>query len=367
MTTWSIRELPVPTSLDSPDAWLLHGMVDAQNESIRAAWGSDDFATTARRALSQLEHQVDTRRVRLVAVDDATDAADPGRVLGFARLDLPLTDNTHTGWLDLGVRPGQRGRGVGDALHAAACDAARAEGRTRLMAETEQAVEPPPGPETLAAPTGEGLVSGTDVPVRFALARGWTLEQVARHSRLDLPLDLAALEEHRARAAAAAGPDYRPVTWVDATPEHWAEQMALLHVSMSTDEPSGALDVEQEVWDAARVLRDDAQTLGRDEHLLTTAVEHVPSGRLVAYSQLMIPPHTDEFVWQEDTLVAREHRGHRLGMLVKAVQLQRLVEERPSVRRISTWNAEENRWMLAINIALGFRPAGGSGVWQRSL
>lgn len=367
MTTWTIREVPVPTSLDADDAWLLHGMVDAQNATIRHTWGSDDFATTPRRALSQLQHQEYARRVRLVAVDEAHDAADPDRVLGFARLDLPLADNTHTGWLDLGVRAEHRGGGVGDALHAAACDAARAAGRTRLMAETEQAVEPAPGPDTLGAPTGEGLLSRTDAAVRFALARGWDLEQVARHSRLTLPVDPAALEEHRARAAAAAGPEYRPVTWTDATPDDRVEQMADLYVRMSTDEPTAGLDVEEEVWDAARVRDEDAETLGRGERMLTTAIEHVPSGTLVAYSAFMIPPHTDEFVWQEDTLVAHEHRGHRLGMLVKAVQLQALAEQHPTVRRISTWNAEENRWMLAINIALGFRPAGGSGVWQRSL
>lgn len=367
MPSWSIRELPVPASLDDVDAWVLHGMVDAQNAGIHDTWRTDDFATTARRALSLLQHQRYVRRVRLVAVDDTSQAPDPARVLGFARLDLPLADNTHTGWLDLGVRPDHRGCGIGAALDAAACDAARAAGRTRLMTETEQAVEPPPGPDTLAAPTGSGVVSRTDASVRFALAHGWELEQVARHSRLTLPVDPAVLEEHRARAAAAAGPDYRPVTWADATPEEWVEQMADLHVRMSTDEPTGDLDVEAEAWDADRVRSGDAQSLERDEHLLTTAVEHVPTGRLVAYSQFMMPPHTDAFVWQLDTLVAREHRGHRLGMLVKAVQLQTLVRERPTVRRVSTWNAEENRWMLAINVALGFRPAGGSGVWQRRL
>lgn len=367
MTSWTIRELPVPASLDAPDAGLLHGMVDAQNEVARAVWGTDDFVTTARRALSQLEHQEYTRRVALVAVDDTADDDTPRRVLGFARLDLPLTDNTHTGWLDLGVRVEHRGLGVGAALHDAACAAARRAGRTRLMAETEHAVEPAPGPGTLGAPTGEGVVSGDDAPVRFALARDWALEQVARHSRLTLPVDPAVLEEHRARAAAAAGPDYRPVTWSDATPDDRVEAMAALHVRMSTDEPTAGLDVEQEVWDVERVRTAQAATLGRGEHLLTTAVEHVPTGRLVAYSQFMIPPHTDEFVWQMDTLVAHEHRGRRLGMLVKAVQLLALAERRPAVRRVSTWNAEENRWMLAINVALGFRPAGGCGVWQRSL
>ena len=363
MTTWSLHELRLPTAADDSDTRLVHALVDAQNDVTRAVWGTDDFATTSQRALSLMRHQDVSRRVRLVAVDDA----DPGHVLGFARLDLPIRDNTHTGWLDLGVRPAQRGRGVGSALLAAALDVARGAGRTHLLTETEQDVEPAPGDRALGAPTGDGLVSLDDPSVGFALARGWQLEQVARHSRLTLPVDPDALAAHRAAATQAAGPDYRTVTWEDATPDRWLDQMATLHTRMSTDEPTAGLEVEEEVWDAARVRGDDTESLDRDEHLLTTVVEHVPSGQLVAYSQLMFPPHTDEFVWQEDTLVLREHRGHRLGMLVKAVQLQELAARRPAARRISTWNAEENRWMLAINIALGFRPAGGSGVWQRQL
>lgn len=357
----------MPRSLDAPDAWLLHGMVAAQNEVAHDVWGTTDFATTPRRALSQLAHPEYVRLVALVAVDDTTDAPDPGRVLGYARTALPAVDNTHTGWLDVGVRPSHRRGGLGAALHAAACDGARAAGRTRLMTETEQAVEPEPGPATLAPPTGEGVVSRDDAAVRFALAHGWELEQIARHSRLELPVDADRLEGFRAQAAAAAGPDYRPVTWADATPDRWVEQLAALNVAMSTDEPTAGLDVEEEAWDADRVRTEEARTLDRGERLLTTAVEHVPTGTLVAYSQFMLPPHTDEFVWQENTLVHRDHRGHRLGMLVKAVQLQALAAHAPTVRRVSTWNAEENRWMLAINVALGFRPAGGSAVWQRSL
>lgn len=52
-------------------------------------------------------------------------------------------------------------------------------------------------------------------------------------------------------------------------------------------------------------------------------------------------------------------------MLVKILNLRRLEGERPSVERILTFNAAENEHMLAINVALGFRPAGYSGEWQR--
>ena len=35
------------------------------------------------------------------------------------------------------------------------------------------------------------------------------------------------------------------------------------------------------------------------------------------------------------------------------------------MERVITFNAAENDHMLAINVALGFRPAGYDGEWQR--
>ena len=54
-------------------------------------------------------------------------------------------------------------------------------------------------------------------------------------------------------------------------------------------------------------------------------------------------------------------------MLVKTAQLLRLPEVRPNAARIHTWNAEENERMLKINVALGFRPTGVVGMWQKRL
>ena len=39
----------------------------------------------------------------------------------------------------------------------------------------------------------------------------------------------------------------------------------------------------------------------------------------------------------------------------------------PDCRAVSTWNAEENRPMLAVNEALGFRHVGTSGSWLREV
>jgi hypothetical protein len=74
-----------------------------------------------------------------------------------------------------------------------------------------------------------------------------------------------------------------------------------------------------------------------------------------------------ESIVQQDTLVTSEHRGRRLGMLTKVANLRRAQSRWPSARSVLTWNANENQHMLAINIALGFKPAGYEGEWQKRL
>lgn len=53
-------------------------------------------------------------------------------------------------------------------------------------------------------------------------------------------------------------------------------------------------------------------------------------------------------------MVAREHRGHRLGLLIKTAMLQWLATAEPQVQRIETGNAAGNKHMIAINERLGF-------------
>jgi hypothetical protein len=70
-------------------------------------------------------------------------------------------------------------------------------------------------------------------------------------------------------------------------------------------------------------------------------------------------------VEQQDTLVLREHRGHRLGMLLKVANLRQLALQFPEQSAVTTFNAEENRFMLDVNEALGFTPMGYEGAWRR--
>jgi RimJ/RimL family protein N-acetyltransferase len=93
----------------------------------------------------------------------------------------------------------------------------------------------------------------------------------------------------------------------------------------------------------------------------------VKDGRLVAFTDLQVPLADPRRAHQAGTLVLEEHRGHRLGALLKTAVLRELPVAVPDVRRISTYNFEDNVPMVALNEALGFRPAGVLSSWSLRL
>src|SRR5262249_58423149 len=78
-------------------------------------------------------------------------------------------------------------------------------------------------------------------------------------------------------------------------------------------------------------------------------------GELVAITQLHVDPQTPDWGGQELTVVARAHRGHRLGLLVKVAMLELLAGREPRLERVVTGNADSNKYMIAINAELGYR------------
>lgn len=249
---------------------------------------------------------------------------------------------------------------------AAAEQAAAADGRRTILGETDH-----PAPNGTAAGDAVMPKSGTgavpsDTAAGFAGARGFTLEQVERVSLLEMA-DSAVGQETLNAAAAAAGADYGLEFWRGACPEHLVDTYAQLRQKMSTDAPMAGLDLEEEQWDAARVREAERKALEMDAEVLVSAAKHLPTGRLVGHTVLMVFNANPAVAFQDDTLVLRGHRGHRLGMLLKAANLVRLREELPEAARVWTWNAAENRYMLAINDQLGFVPVGWSGEWQKLL
>jgi GNAT superfamily N-acetyltransferase len=243
------------------------------------------------------------------------------------------------------VHPAARRRGTGTALLAEGARLARATGRSTLVAEV--------------------LEAGPDAPgCAFARAAGWTCGMRETRRDLLLPVDGARLSALEAEAAAASA-GYEVVTWRDRTPDALLEDRALLSTRMSTDAPSGDVPVGAEVWDGPRVRELEAVTLARGRTVLSAGA--VRDGRLVAVTDLHVPLARPERAQQSGTLVLAEHRGHRLGARVKIAVLRELAATVPGVRRISTYNADDNRPMVAVNEALGFRPAGALSTWSVAL
>jgi mycothiol synthase len=92
-------------------------------------------------------------------------------------------------------------------------------------------------------------------------------------------------------------------------------------------------------------------------------VRHKPSGKLAGYTQTFWDPENPENLVQGDTGVLPNYRGNGLGKWLKAAMIQKVLAERPIVKRIRTGNADSNAPMLAINHALGFKPYIAETVW----
>lgn len=365
MSTWTVTSAPRPESLDDPDAWALHGMAAVSHAADEALWGHTDLAFSARYLHTRLGEQTYSRRIFLVAT--APDGVgDQSAVVGHASVIMPTQGNDHAGFVEVVVHPEHRGHGVGATLMAECERLVRDAGRGTVITSTEHRGEPPlDDPDALVAPTGSGRINASDPGARFVAARGYTLGQADRYSMLELPVDPSHLERLRADAADRAGSEYRLVRWQDRAPDEYVDGLAVLETRMSTDAPSGEVDFREVVWTVDRV-RDYERRIGEAGHgFLVVAAQHVATGELAGFTMLEYVRDEEEPVYQEDTIVLSEHRGHRLGMLLKADMLQWLATERPGARRIHTWNAEENGFMLAINVALGFRPIGVEGQWQK--
>ena len=161
--------------------------------------------------------------------------------------------------------------------------------------------------------------------------------------------------------------DYEIIWWTDATPEELVDARAHLSAIMPAETPHGDIDVGAEHWNAERVRRHEATTdqMGRD--LLVSAARHRASGELVGYSELTVSRDQPQTAYQWDTLVVRQHRGHRLGGLLKIATMRLLEAGQYPTEKVTTFNSILNTPMIAVNEALGARVAGAMVAWRKDL
>jgi GNAT superfamily N-acetyltransferase len=68
-------------------------------------------------------------------------------------------------------------------------------------------------------------------------------------------------------------------------------------------------------------------------------------------------PDQSETLQQGDTGVFPEHHNHGLGRWLKAAMVEKVLRDRPQIKRIRTGNAPSNAPMLRINEQMGFKPS----------
>jgi GNAT superfamily N-acetyltransferase len=324
--------------------------LDPDREALFAGWAAV-FEASARAALGDAhdawgldelrELERSTTRARVGAA-----ALDGERVVGGVVVITPTRDNLDTATVVVAVRPESRRRGTGSMLLAWAEATAASLGRSVLHSET-------------------AWREGADPYAAWAAARGYLPALTALRSDLDLHQDLRL--DRLAALAATTADGYVLESAVDGIPESWWADRAVLQRRMSTDAPTGDLVLEEEEWDGERVGEEIARTAAMGRRSVETVARHLPTGRLVGFTHVQVTADRPQVAYQHDTLVLREHRGHRLGIRLKAANARALCKAAPGVRTVRTWNALDNAPMLAVNRELGYRPSGLETEWQKVL
>ncbi|CUR58520.1 putative GCN5-related N-acetyltransferase [metagenome] len=265
-------------------------------------------------------------------------AYDGDRLVGAAVLWSFLLDNTEKAATAINVDVPERRRGIGRALAEKVEQTARADGRSLLLGDAKL---------PFARREDHGYR-------RFAEACGYELAncEIVRHLALPVP------DEHIQAWVDEAAPHhegYSIETFVGAVPDDLVESLCVLLGQLAVDAPTGTVDFEEEAVTPQRYAEMVATTtaMGRARY---ETLALTPDRQVAAQSTLAMSVEESTAVYQWGTFVHREHRGRRLGLATKAVNLRAVQAARADLTLVITQNAETNDQMVSINERMGFRP-----------
>jgi GNAT superfamily N-acetyltransferase len=330
------------SEVDLGDEGAFHDWYAAVQEVWVDAWpGDPPWAEEAEMRNLFSDHEYN-RRVLFVG------RTESGDVAGAAEIGMPQRDNVRVANVEIGVRPSFRRSGIGRALLEHAEEFALAHGRTILLSSTFGR---------------QATLESRDA--RFATSAGYVHARSEVRRELRLPLEVALVDALELENIGAST-DYEFVSWWRHCPEELVESRARLATTLTADEPHGDLEVETERYDVERVRRweRDLENVGRE--LACTGAVSRATGELAAVTEIGMPRPGEDLGMQFATVVAREHRGHRLGILVKLANLRLITGHASRPTRICTWNAESNDHMIRVNEEIGFQIAGRAFNWQKT-
>jgi len=271
---------------------------------------------------------------------------DGAEVVGTAALFASEYDNLELAWVEVVVRPDLRRLGHGPAgLHLVLEECHRIRRPLVLLYGWE-----------------------TEAARAFAASAGFAEKSLEVRRLHDL--DGSAHETARFQAlydeAAAYARDYELRTFAGPAPEEFLAGLAEVTAAIN-DAPLDDLEYEDEQYDAARVRAYEQAQAASGYRMHRVVARHRTTGVLAGHTVVSVDAEQPAWGEQHDTAVVPEHRGHRLGMLLKAAMLLHLAEVEPQLRCILTENAASNGPMIAVNERLGHRIAGRQLLFQRRL
>jgi RimJ/RimL family protein N-acetyltransferase len=269
----------------------------------------------------------------------AYDGSDP---VGTAVIDASDYDNLDMAWFTLRVAPSQRRRGHGTAMLAAL--------------------------ESLAVDMGRPLLGmdgwDTEATCGFAAARGYQRKS-AEIRRIQVVAEAPDPAPIRDEALGSAV-DYELLRFEGYAPDDLLPDLVDVTATIN-DAPLDDLELEDEVYSPERVRAYEHAQIESGYRFRRIVACHRPSGELAGHTVVVVDTKQPAVAEQHDTSVLRAHRGHRLGLLLKAEMLLWLADEEPQIERIYTNNAESNAHMIAVNDRLGYRPVGRIVEFQRRI
>lgn len=255
-----------------------------------------------------------------------------GLPVGLGSVSLTERENTRLAGVSVAIHPEHRRNGYGSVLVRRMFEEARATGRTTVGMD---------GWESEAV---------TAFAAKFGLAR--KSQAIMRRQHLE-EVDRSQVQKLYDDAAGTAA-DYELFHVVGRTPPEMAADMVELTAAIN-DAPTDGLDIEDDVMSVERLVAYEEAVEARGNRLYRLVARHRRTGDLGGHTVIAVEEHRPTVAHQHDTAVARAHRGHRLGLLLKAGMLLWLAEAEPHVETVDTWNAESNDRMIGVNEALGYR------------
>ena len=269
---------------------------------------------------------------------------DDGFLVGLLSADFPTYDNTNLAWFEVEVHPDYRGRGIGSELIQYGEQLARRLGRHSL------------GLEQWDLPKGDA----------FARRHGFEQKAIEVNRRQDIAtLDWPTVQKLYDEAVQASSA-YELVRITGSLPDDMLDDMVAVTASIN-DAPKDDLDIEDDEISTDRLRAYEVAQLAHDRTLYRVIARERATGVLAGHSAITVERERPHIAHQADTAVARAHRGHRLGALVKTGMLLWMREAEPALTQLDTWNAESNDHMIGINEQLGYRIVARAFAYQKTV